>query len=197
MKIWIDADATPRDVKEIVFRAAKRLGLPVVLVANQPLRPPANNSLVTAVWVDGGADVADQHIAAEAVKGDLVVTQDVPLAALRAERGDGARSSRRRAHARYDRRAVVGTGLHGTGPHRGNRDGWPCPVRRGRQAGLCGGARPGPDTTHTRARHGLIDPGLPRRDGVVRFRAPEQRRQHARHRRDWRSPGPRAPSASA
>lgn len=82
LKIWIDADATPRDVKEIVFRAAKRLGLPVVLVANQPLRPPANNPLVTAVWVDGGADVADQHIAAEAVKGDLVVTQDVPLAAL-------------------------------------------------------------------------------------------------------------------
>jgi uncharacterized protein YaiI (UPF0178 family) len=69
-------------VKEIVFRAAKRLGLPVVLVANQPLRPPANNPLVTAVWVDGGADVADQQIAAEAVKGDLVVTQDVPLAAL-------------------------------------------------------------------------------------------------------------------
>jgi uncharacterized protein YaiI (UPF0178 family) len=54
-------------VKEIVFRAAKRLGLPVVLVANQPLRPPANNPLVTAVWVDGGADVADQHIAAAAL----------------------------------------------------------------------------------------------------------------------------------
>jgi uncharacterized protein YaiI (UPF0178 family) len=69
-------------VKEIVFRAAKRLGLPVVLVANQPLRPPANNPLVTAVWVDGGADVADQHIAAAARRGDLVVTQDVPLAAL-------------------------------------------------------------------------------------------------------------------
>ena len=87
LKIWIDADATPRDVKEIVFRAAKRLSLPVVLVANQPLRPPANNPLVTAVWVDGGADVADQHIAAEAMPGDLVVTQDVPLAALLVPKG--------------------------------------------------------------------------------------------------------------
>jgi uncharacterized protein YaiI (UPF0178 family) len=82
LKIWIDADATPRDVKEIVFRAAKRLGLPVILVANQPLRPPANSPLVTAVQVDGGPDVADRHIAAEAVRGDLVVTQDIPLAAL-------------------------------------------------------------------------------------------------------------------
>ncbi len=65
-----------------MFRASKRLGVPVVLVANQPLRPPANNPLVTALWVDGGADVADQHIATEAAPGDLVVTQDVPLAAL-------------------------------------------------------------------------------------------------------------------
>jgi uncharacterized protein len=81
LKIWIDADATPRDVKEIVFRASKRLGIPTVLVANQPLRPPSDNPLVTAIWVDGGADVADRHIAGEAQPGDLVVTQDVPLAA--------------------------------------------------------------------------------------------------------------------
>lgn len=54
MKIWIDADATPREVKEIVFRAAKRLG---------------------------GPDIADQHIVAHAVAGELVVTQDIPLAA--------------------------------------------------------------------------------------------------------------------
>ncbi len=70
-----------------MFRAAKRLGLPVVLVANQPLRPPANNPLVTAVWVDGGADVADQHIAQHAERGDLVVTQDIPLAALLVPKG--------------------------------------------------------------------------------------------------------------
>jgi len=65
-----------------VFRAAKRLGIETVLVANQRLQTPPGNPLVTAVWVDGGADVADAYIAARASAGDLVVTQDVPLAAL-------------------------------------------------------------------------------------------------------------------
>ena len=87
LKIWIDADAAPRDVKDLVFRAAKRLNLPVILVANQRLHVPAGNPLVTAVWVDGGPDVADQHIAANAAPGDLVVTQDVPLAAALVPRG--------------------------------------------------------------------------------------------------------------
>ncbi len=82
LKIWIDADAAPRDVKELVFRAAKRLGVEVVLVANQRLQTPPGNPLVSAVRVDGGPDVADQHIATHAAAGDLVVTQDVPLAAL-------------------------------------------------------------------------------------------------------------------
>ncbi|MGB7211053.1 MAG: YaiI/YqxD family protein [Gemmatimonadales bacterium] len=82
MKIWVDADAAPREVKELVFRAAKRLSLPVVLVANQRLQTPTGNPLVTAVRVDGGADVADRYIAERADPGDLVVTQDVPLAAL-------------------------------------------------------------------------------------------------------------------
>jgi uncharacterized protein len=87
LKIWIDADAAPRDVKDLVFRAAKRLDLPVVLVANLRLQPPAGNPLVTTVWVDGGPDVADRHIAAEAEPGDLVVTQDIPLAAVLVPRG--------------------------------------------------------------------------------------------------------------
>lgn len=87
MKIWIDADAAPRDVKDLVFRAAKRLNLPTVLVANQRLHPPAGNPLVTVVWVDGGADVADQHIATQAEAGDLVITQDIPLAALLVPKG--------------------------------------------------------------------------------------------------------------
>jgi uncharacterized protein len=69
-------------VKELVFRSAKRLGIPTVLVANQRLQTPPGNPLVSAVWVDGGADVADQYIATHAGAGDLVVTQDVPLAAL-------------------------------------------------------------------------------------------------------------------
>jgi uncharacterized protein len=74
-------------VKELVFRAAKRLGIETVLVANQRLQTPPGNPLISAVWVDGGADVADQYIAAQAHAGDLVVTQDVPLAALLVPRG--------------------------------------------------------------------------------------------------------------
>ncbi len=78
----MDADAAPREVKELVFRAAKRLQVAVVLVANQRLHPPPGHALVSAVWVDGGPDVADRYIAEHAEAGDLVVTQDVPLAAL-------------------------------------------------------------------------------------------------------------------
>lgn len=70
-----------------MFRAGKRLSLPVVLVANQHLHAPPGNPFVTTVWVDGGPDVADQHIADEAEPGDLVVTQDIPLAALLVPRG--------------------------------------------------------------------------------------------------------------
>ncbi|MEO7986154.1 MAG: YaiI/YqxD family protein [Gemmatimonadales bacterium] len=87
MKIWIDADAAPREVKELIFRAAKRLEAAAILVANQRLQPPPGNPHVTAVWVDGGADVADKYIEAHAQAGDLVVTQDVPLAALLVPKG--------------------------------------------------------------------------------------------------------------
>jgi hypothetical protein len=69
-------------VKELVFRASRRLQVPAVLVANRRLQPPPGNALVTAVRVDGGPDVADQYIAAHAEPGDLVVTQDIPLAAI-------------------------------------------------------------------------------------------------------------------
>ncbi len=65
-----------------MFRSAKRLAIETVLVANRRLQTPPGNPLVSAVWVDGGADVADQYIATHAGAGDLVVTQDVPLAAL-------------------------------------------------------------------------------------------------------------------
>jgi uncharacterized protein len=65
-----------------VFRAAKRLEIATVLVANQRLHAPVGNPHVTAVRVDGGADVADRYIVEHAEPGDLVVTQDIPLAAL-------------------------------------------------------------------------------------------------------------------
>lgn len=82
MKIWVDADAAPRDVKDIVFRAAKRLGIDTVLVANSRLPVPLDNPHISAVWVKGGPDVADRHIADHAAPGDLAITADIPLAAI-------------------------------------------------------------------------------------------------------------------
>jgi uncharacterized protein YaiI (UPF0178 family) len=86
LKIWIDADAAPRDVKEIVFRAARRLGIEAVLVANQWISTPMNNPFIRAVRVAGGPDVADHHIAEHAEAGDVAVTADVPLAARLVEK---------------------------------------------------------------------------------------------------------------
>ncbi len=85
-RIWIDADAAPRDVKEIVFRAAKRLELHVVMVANQRLQLPANNPFVSFTWVKGGPDEADIYIAEHAAPGDVAVTADIPLAAILVEK---------------------------------------------------------------------------------------------------------------
>jgi len=87
VKLWIDADAAPRDVKEIVFRAAKRLEMVTVLVANQRMPVPPGNPFVTAVRVEGGPDVADRHIADSAAPGDVAVTADIPLAAALVEKG--------------------------------------------------------------------------------------------------------------
>jgi uncharacterized protein YaiI (UPF0178 family) len=80
--IWIDADAAPREVKEIVFRAAERLALPLVLVANARVTLPVAHPTARAVRVEGGPDVADRHIVEHARAGDLAVTADIPLAAL-------------------------------------------------------------------------------------------------------------------
>jgi uncharacterized protein len=84
--IWLDADAAPRDVKEVVFRAAKRLHIRAVMVANQRLPIPLDNPHVSAVRVDGGPDVADRHIAENASKGDIAITADIPLAAILVEK---------------------------------------------------------------------------------------------------------------
>jgi uncharacterized protein len=81
MKIWVDADGAPRAVKEIVYRAAQRLTVPVVLVANRQLATPPHNAYVLAVRVEGGPDVADRHIADHARAGDIAITADIPLAA--------------------------------------------------------------------------------------------------------------------
>lgn len=81
MKLWIDADAAPRDAKELVFRASKRLGIEVTLVANQSIGVPPGNRLIQVVTVRDGANVADQYIIEHAQPGDVVLTADIPLAA--------------------------------------------------------------------------------------------------------------------
>jgi uncharacterized protein YaiI (UPF0178 family) len=80
MKIWVDADACPVAIREILFRAAERTGVKVTLVANQPVRVSAS-ALVEFVQVASGFDVADNEILKRAGSGDLVVTADIPLAA--------------------------------------------------------------------------------------------------------------------
>jgi uncharacterized protein YaiI (UPF0178 family) len=84
--IWIDADAAPRPVKEVVFRAAERLGLAVVLVANSAQHLP-RSPLISQVVVGRGLDVADDHIVEHCAPGDLVITADIPLAAQLVEKG--------------------------------------------------------------------------------------------------------------
>ena len=86
MQIWIDADACPRVIKEIVLRASERLKLPVCLVANTSLAKHSS-ALVTAIVVDDGFDVADDYIVQHADPDDLVVTADIPLAARIVENG--------------------------------------------------------------------------------------------------------------
>jgi uncharacterized protein YaiI (UPF0178 family) len=86
MRIWIDADACPGPVKEIVFRASRRVGVPVTLVANRRLQLPPS-PLITAVQVSSGFDEADHVLAHQAESGDLVITADIPLAARLVARG--------------------------------------------------------------------------------------------------------------
>lgn len=80
MKIWVDADACPAVIKEILYRAANRAQLPLTLVANQMLRVPPS-PWIQALQVPSGFDVADRRIVQESGAGDLVITADVPLAA--------------------------------------------------------------------------------------------------------------------
>jgi uncharacterized protein len=78
--IWVDADACPKVIKEILFRAAERTGVAVTLVANHPLAIPRLPSL-RVLQVTSGFDVADSEIIKRAAPGDLVITADIPLAA--------------------------------------------------------------------------------------------------------------------
>ncbi len=80
MTIWVDADACPVPVKEILFRAAERTKTELVLVANQYITTPPS-TVIRALQVSSGFDVADNYIVEQAQPGDLVITADIPLAA--------------------------------------------------------------------------------------------------------------------
>ena len=84
--IWVDADACPKAIKEILYRAANRTGIPLVLVANHALSVPRSR-VIRSVQVQAGLDVADNYIAQRAQGGDLVITADIPLAADVVEKG--------------------------------------------------------------------------------------------------------------
>ena len=80
MKIWVDADACPGAIKNILIRAAKRTGIEMTLVANHPLRiPPVKN--IHFLLVTSGSDVADNEILKQIAAGDLIITADIPFAA--------------------------------------------------------------------------------------------------------------------
>ena len=93
MTIWVDADACPTVIKDILYRAAERKKLPLVLVANQPLRVPPSKYISTK-QVASGFDVADDEIAERCEPGDLVITADIPLAADVIKKGGQALSPR-------------------------------------------------------------------------------------------------------
>lgn len=86
MKIWIDADACPKVIKEVIFKFSARLNIQVCLVANSYMNIPHNN-LISFVKVDSGADEADKYIAENVNLNDLVITADIPLASEIVKKG--------------------------------------------------------------------------------------------------------------
>ena len=97
MKIWVDADACPVVIKEILYRAADRTGVQLTLVANQPLTTPSSTNIKT-LQVPHGFDVADDEIVKRLSAGDLVITSDIPLAAEVIAKGGHALSPRGEMH---------------------------------------------------------------------------------------------------
>ena len=104
MKIWVDADACPAVIKDILFRAAERTGVQVTLVANQALSTPPSRHIRT-IQVGQGFDVADNEIVKRLGAGDLVITSDIPLAAEVIEKGGLALSPRGELYSQENIRA--------------------------------------------------------------------------------------------
>ena len=101
MHIWVDADACPGAIKEILYRAAERLAIELTLVANQPLRAPPSKFIRT-LQVLPGFDVADQRIVSELNPGDLVITADIPLAVDVLARGGHALNPRGEMYSEHN-----------------------------------------------------------------------------------------------
>lgn len=99
MQIWVDADACPRVIKEILYRAAERVQCQLVLVANQLLDIP-RSAFIKSIRVAPGFDVADNHIVQQVAEGDLVITADIPLAAEVLEKGAEALNPRGELYSR-------------------------------------------------------------------------------------------------
>ena len=139
MRLWLDADAAPRDVKDVCLRAAERLKLDTVLVANQRLMLPLGYAHVTAVRVDGGPDVADRYIVEHAEPGDVAVTADIPLAALLVPNGVAVidpRGEEYTAESIGERLSVRNfmDGLRGAGVDTGGHGAWGAWGAREKQA---------------------------------------------------------------
>jgi len=125
MQIWVDADACPAVIKEIIFRAAQRTRVQATLVANQWLTVP-RSPFIKAVRVAAGFDEADNYIAEQVTAGDLVVTADIPLAAAVLEKGGHALNPRgeRYSHDTIRQKLTMrdfmdqmrGSGIHTGGP---------------------------------------------------------------------------------
>ena len=106
MSIWVDADACPRPVKEILFKAAERTGIALTLVANHAMAVPRLPN-VRLLQVQGGLDVADQEIVRRVAHGDLVITADIPLAADVIARGAQALNPRGEMYSADTIRALL------------------------------------------------------------------------------------------
>jgi uncharacterized protein YaiI (UPF0178 family) len=104
MEIWVDADACPVAIKEILFRAAKRTKVQLTLIANQPVDVPKSAS-IRAIQVSAGFDVTDNEIVKRCQPGDLVITSDIPLAAEVLDKGGYALSPRGEMYSVNDIRA--------------------------------------------------------------------------------------------
>ena len=98
-QIWVDADACPKVIKEILYRAAERVKIPLILVANQPLQVPGSR-YIRSMQVAHGFDVADNHIVQQLDAGDLVITADIPLAAEVIDKGGKALNPRGELYTR-------------------------------------------------------------------------------------------------